>query len=91
MAAHFGVGSNTWAMGRRAWLFAGRELAGQSAATVMSLVVSAKLNGHEPWADLRDVLRRLPTQLNSRLDELLPHRWAPLGDRSPLSASRWDG
>jgi len=46
----------------------------------MSLVVSAKLNGHEPWAYLRDVLRRLPTQLNSRLDELLPHRWVPVED-----------
>jgi transposase len=32
-----------WAMGRRAWLFAGSELAGQRAAIVMSLVQSAKL------------------------------------------------
>jgi transposase len=26
---------------------------------------------------LKDVLTRLPTQLNSRIDELLPHRWKP--------------
>ena len=32
-----------WAMGRKAWLFCGSELAGQRAAVVMSLVVSAKL------------------------------------------------
>src|SRR5678815_6176185 len=31
-------------------------LAGQRAAIVMSLVQSAKLNGHDPWAYLRDVL-----------------------------------
>src|SRR5262249_21688462 len=31
-----------WAMGRKAWLFAGSELAGQRAAVVMSLIVSAK-------------------------------------------------
>lgn len=37
-----------WAMGRKAWLFAGSELAGQRAAVVMSLVQSARLNGHEP-------------------------------------------
>ena len=37
-----------WAMGSRAWLFAGSELAGQRAAVVMSLVQSAKLNGHDP-------------------------------------------
>ena len=66
-----------WAMGRKAWLFAGSELAGQRAAIVMSLVQSAKLNGHDPWAYLKDVLTRLPTHLNSRIDELLPHRWQP--------------
>jgi len=42
----------------------------------MSLVVSAKLNGHDPWAYLKDVLTRLPTHLNSCIDDLLPHRWA---------------
>ena len=66
-----------WAMGRRAWQFVGSELAGQRAAIVMSLVQSARMNGHDPWAYLRDVLERLPTQLNSKLEELLPHRWTP--------------
>lgn len=64
-----------WAMGRKAWMFVGSELAGQRAAVVMSLVQSARLNGHDPFAYLSDVLRRLPTHLNSRLEELLPHRW----------------
>ena len=66
-----------WAMGRKAWLFCGSELAGKRAAIVMSLVMSAKLNGHDPWAYLKDVLTRLPTHLNSRIAELLPHRWKP--------------
>ena len=65
--------------GRKAWLFAGSELAGQRAAVVMSLVQSAKLNGLDPWAYLKDVLIRLPMHLNSRIEELLPHRWQPLG------------
>ena len=64
-----------WAMGRRAWLFAGSELAGQRAAVVMSLVQSAKLNGHDPWAYLKDVLERLPSHPNDHIEELLPHRW----------------
>ncbi len=64
-----------WAMGRKAWLFCGSEMAGQRAAIVMSLVQSAKLNGHDPWAYLRDVLERLPSHPNSRIEELLPHRW----------------
>lgn len=66
-----------WALGRRNWLFIGSQLAGERAAVVMSLLQSAKLNGHEPWAYLKDVLTRLPTQLNSRIEELLPHRWRP--------------
>ncbi len=66
-----------WALGRRNWLFIGSQLAGERAAVVMSLLQSAKLNGHEPWAYLKDVLTRLPTQLNSRIEELLPHRWQP--------------
>ena len=66
-----------WAMGRKAWLFAGSELAGQRAAIVMSLVQSAKLHGHDPWAYLKDVLQRLATHPNRRINELLPHRWTP--------------
>ena len=62
-------------LGRRNWLFIGSELAGERAAVVMSLLQSAKLHGHEPWAYLKDMLTRLPTQLNSRIGELLPHRW----------------
>ena len=66
-----------WAKGRRAWLFAGSELAGQRAAIIMSLLQSARLHGHDPWAYLRDVLTKLPSHLNSRIEELLPHRWQP--------------
>ena len=65
-----------WAMGRKAWLFCGSELAGQRAAVVMSLLQSAKLNGHDPWAYLKDVLERLLTHPNNRIGELLPHRWS---------------
>jgi hypothetical protein len=68
---HLGNLIRPWAMGCRAWLFAGSELAGQRAAVVMSLVQSAKLHGRDPWAYLNDLLTRLPTHLNSRIDELL--------------------
>jgi transposase len=63
------------AIGRNNWLFAGSLRAGKRAAAVMSLVHSARLNGHEPHAYIRDVLERLPTQPASRIGELLPHRW----------------
>jgi transposase len=65
------------ALGRKNWLFVGSQLAGERAAVMMSLLQSAKLNGHEPWAYLKDILTRMPMQLNSRIEELLPHRWQP--------------
>lgn len=63
------------ALGRINWLFAGSLRAGKRAAAVMSLVHSARLNGHDPHAYLRDVLDRLPTHPVSRIEELLPHHW----------------
>jgi hypothetical protein len=71
------------ALGRSNWLFAGSLRAGKRAAAIMSLIQSAKLNGHDPYAYLKDVLTRLPTQPASRIEELLPHRWqnsAHVGD-----------
>jgi hypothetical protein len=52
--------------------------AGKRAAAIMSLELSAWPSGHEPYAYLRDVLERLPTQPTqpaSRIGELLPHAW----------------
>ena len=43
----------------------------------MSLIQSAKLNGLDPHAYLKDVLQRLPTHKVRFVAELLPHRWQP--------------
>ncbi|HIE4451990.1 TPA: IS66 family transposase [Pseudomonas aeruginosa] len=64
-----------WALGRKNWLFAGSLRSGKRAAAIMSLIQSARLNGHDPYAYLKDVLTRLPTQRASEITELLPHRW----------------
>ena len=65
------------ALGRSNWLFAGSLRAGKRAAAVMTLIQSARLNSHDPYAYLKDILERLPTQPASRIGELLPHRWKP--------------
>ena len=46
----------------------------------MSLIESAKLNGHDPWAYLKDVFERLPTLKHCNLATLLPHNWRPAND-----------
>lgn len=64
------------ALGRANWLFAGSLRAGKRAAAIMSLLHSARINGHDPYAYFKDVLERLPTHPANRTDELLPHRWS---------------
>lgn len=66
-----------WVIGRSNWLFAGSLRSGKRAAALMTLIQSARLNGHDPYAYLKDVLTRLPTQKTSALTELLPHNWVP--------------
>ena len=60
---------------RKNWLFAGSKAGGERAAAIYSVIETAKLNGIEPYAYLKDVLTRLPTHRASRIEELLPHRW----------------
>ena len=66
------------AVGRKNWLFAGSLRSGKRNAAIMSLVHSARLNGLNVQAYLKDVLDRLPTHPYSRIDELLPHNWKPI-------------
>ena len=64
-----------WALGRSNWLFAGSLRSGKRAAAIMSLIQSARMNGHDPYVYLKDVLMRLPTQRASEITELLPQHW----------------
>ena len=52
------------ALGRKNWLFAGSLRAGKRAAAIMSLIQSARLNGHEPFVYLNDV-RKPPANPSS--------------------------
>lgn len=60
------------AIGKKNWLFTGSERAGKRAAAIQSLLATAKLNGLDPAAWLRETLEKLPTCLNSQIDALLP-------------------
>ena len=78
------------AIGRRNFLFVGSPLGGHGAATMYSLVSSAKANGVEPFAWLKEVFTRLPYHRGGKafeqaasgepvtsdeLDYLLPDKW----------------
>jgi len=65
------------ALGRKNWLFVGSDEGGRTAAVLMSLCTTCKDLGVEPFAYLRDVLDRVSTHPQSRIEELLPDRWKP--------------
>jgi transposase len=64
------------ALGRKNWLFAGSDHGGERAAAIYTLIETAKLNGHDPEAYLRDVLARIATHPARQIDSLLPWAWA---------------
>ena len=64
------------ALGRKNFLFVGSEGGGKSAAIAYTLIGSAKLNGIDPQAWLTDVLGRIADHKITRIDELLPWRYA---------------
>jgi transposase len=72
----------TVALGRKNYLFAGSDAGGERAAAIYSLIGTAKLNGLDPEAYLREVLTRIADHPVNRVDELLP--WSieqkPVGD-----------
>jgi transposase len=59
-------------LGRKNYLFMGSDAGGERAAAIYSLVETAKLNGIDPEAYLRDVLTRIADHPINRIDELLP-------------------
>jgi transposase len=64
------------ALGRKNFLFAGSGRGGQTMATLMSVVGSARLHKLDVAAYLADVIERIAATPLSRLQELLPERWA---------------
>jgi len=66
-----------FALGRKAWLFAGSDRGAERAAVIATLIMTAKLNDVDPQAWLADVLARIADHPAQRLDELLPWNWRP--------------
>ena len=56
------------------WLSASLR-ARKRATAFMNLIHPARLDGHDPYAYLRDLMEQLPTQPACRIEVVLPHRW----------------
>ena len=65
------------AMGRRNWLFAGSDAGAENAATILTVLETAKSFGVDPREYLKDVLTKIAGGWKqSRLGELMPDAWA---------------
>jgi transposase len=78
------------ALGRKNFLFVGSDQAGRNIAGLYALVTTCEANGVNPLDYITDVLIRIQTHPNSRIDELLPYNWRPVDkppEPPPASAS----
>jgi hypothetical protein len=67
-----------FAVGRKNWLFSDSVAGAKASAAIYSVIVSAKLNGHNEYAYLRHLLEKLPyAERVEDFEALLPHRLSP--------------
>ena len=72
------------ALGRKNYLFCGSNAGGERAASIYTLVATAKLNGLNPEAYLRDILAKIADgHPINRIEELVPWRMIPAASTSP--------
>ena len=65
------------ALGRKNFLHVGDRIAGENLAGLYSLIATCEANGINPLAYLTDVLGKIGSHPNAKLDDLLPHKWSP--------------
>ncbi len=66
------------ALGRKNYLFAGSDTGGDRAASIYTIIQTAKLSGVNPETYLRDTLAKIADgHPISRIDELMPWRLEP--------------
>lgn len=63
------------AIGRKNWLFAGHDAAGESHARLWTLIASAERHGVDPQRYLTSVLAKIGQTKLSELDQFLPDVW----------------
>jgi transposase len=71
------------ALGRKNFLFMGANSGGERAASMYTLIGTAKLNDMDPEAYLRYVLTHIADHPINRIDELLPWNVAPMLAATP--------
>ena len=69
-------------IGRKNWIFFGREDGGEAGAILLSFVQTCRGLGINPRTYLEDVFRRLMGHNAQKLEDLLPDRWFAASNQS---------
>ena len=76
-----------FAVGRKNWLFSDSVAGAKASATIYSVLISAKLNGHNEFLYMRHLLEKLPlAKTVEDIEALLPHVLKPADIGSTLPA-----
>jgi hypothetical protein len=73
-------------MGKKNWLFCMAEAGADQVATIQSLLVTCRAHRIDPYTYLVDVLQRIDTHPNERIEELTPRLWAQRFGSTPLKS-----
>ena len=74
-------------LGRKNWLFCWTELGAEHVGIIQSLISTCKLHGVHPYTYLIDVLQRISTHPNSRIEELTPRLWKEKFGSNPMRSA----
>lgn len=69
-------------IGRKNFLFAGSDAGGETLASAVTIIETAKFNGLDPQAYLADIFARVHDHKINRIDERLPWNWKPVGNQA---------
>jgi hypothetical protein len=75
------------AIGRKNWLFAGNDRAGETTALLYSLIASAERHGLDPQRYLTSIFAKLPFTPAEELDQFLPDVWKREEMAEPMSTN----
>jgi transposase len=73
-------------IGRKNWLFCFSEAGAEHAGIIFSLIATCRLHEIDPYTYLVDVLQRVHTHSNLKVDELTPRLWKEKFAQNPLKS-----
>ena len=65
------------ALGRKNWLFIGDRESGKAASNLLTVLMTCKNAGDNPYDYLLDVIKRIPSLKTSEIHTLIPEHWTP--------------